>query len=313
MQLQAPGSLAALFEALDDNALITRFCEAAALYAQDRGSVASQINVLITAMLRRFPELRYSGRMFRGITISPELMYEHKDANSLMKAIVARSKKMSPDGLCSWSQTVEGVMGYIHDAVSPGYSFSPHEDVVAKARTNKHQVQCIVMYEQVGQGISFIALIKLIRDRAMTEIVRNHINMLRMTGGVKEVMAYTGTPRIGLLIVEGLGAKGRATSMDKFDSERAAQAKADGNVDLERKYKSTANTHEMRRENFKPEQYQQAIQLMKGYDAEETIVPRAKKGDEIRGARANSVYNPEFVASTSTDHQFAAVKQRLGS
>ena len=96
MQLQAPGSLAALFEALDDNALITRFCEAAALYAQDRGSVASQINVLITAMLRRFPELRYSGRMFRGITISPELMYKHKDANSLMKAIVARSKKMSP-------------------------------------------------------------------------------------------------------------------------------------------------------------------------------------------------------------------------
>lgn len=280
--------LTMLQEDVSDEQVMSRFL--AISHDLPHGDQSAQVvnyqkaHLVANSLIKRFPEVAYSGRMFRGIELNAKIAARYKSPAALMKGIQETASTRA-SGISSWSETLDGCIEYLN-YTRPGFDMVGYSDSYAvRKKTSKNRLRVIVIYEQQGTGVSYKALTKVADE--MGDLGDKYAHMLSMTGSVGEVFApHEQNARLGLIILEGLGEKRKQTDMEtKYDPE---------------------TTHWAHRSMFKPGDYVLYLQALEKNMSGEKIRALHQK---IKPIHTKSQYNKDKTDSLSTETSWEQAQQ----
>lgn len=268
--------LLALNEDVSNDQVINRFLDASfnLPHATDQDQHYNVAHVTANALLNRFPNVRYTGRMFRAIELDGATALKFKTQKELMQHIqtVAAARANS---ISSWSETLKGCIEYLNQT-RPGFDIRGYSDPYAvRKRLSKDSIRVIVVYEQQGTGVSYEALRDLVSSK---QVSSQHRGMLNMTSSVGEVLApHQPNARLGVLILEGLGDKRKEGRWN---------------------WPNGSGTHWAKRHMFKPSDYSLYYQALEA----NTKGAKVKSlHDRIKPIHNSSQYNKNATDELSTE------------
>lgn len=204
--------------------LLRRFMELSYSLSGSGGSAPdfATTNAYAAALIKRVPEVAYSGRMFRGITLAAAEALKCKSPIELTNYITETAKKRQQTGLSSWAKTLKGCLAYLNGYGATGVDSVGYSDPYSVRKgVSPNALSVIVIYEQQGSGVDYEKLVQYaedhpeifdeaaFKDKWDASSFKNRADaMLALTSSVGEVLAgHTDTVRLGMVILEGLGKK----------------------------------------------------------------------------------------------------------
>lgn len=167
-------------------------------------------NAVVQAALRKYPDLRYEGPMFRSVKLSGQ-EFVRANSNSDVLKMVRNHKHGMGRGVLSWSKNVEGVT-----------DFTPQNDQERETPFDPSQLDVAVVLQQRGNGLDCHAAYLKFKDYPSVQedyMVNSH---LRQAAAVREVIGpIDQTVRIGSYSIEGVG-----ESWDDYDEDSGEEIKA---------------------------------------------------------------------------------------
>lgn len=283
-----------LFEDVSTVQLLRRFMDLSYNLSGSGGSAPNfaTTNAYADALIKRVPEVAYSGRMFRGIILTATEALKCKSPVDLTNYITETAKMRQQTGLSSWAKTLKGCLAYLNGYGAPGVDSVGYSDPYSVRKVaSSSNLSVLVIYEQHGMGVDYEKLVQYaedhpeifdedaFKDKWDASSFKSRANaMLALTSSVGEVLAgHTDTVRLGMIILEGLGKKLSKPRNEWF-----------GNPD----------THLAERYMFRPDDYKLFYHALVVQTQGEKIRALNKK---VKPPHPKSQYDKEAADSLSTE------------